>query len=66
MDSLHNWEFGSRSAVNASVGSGMLAANETVVAAHNDGRHAAVAVQDDGPKAAVAAQPQRQLKNIVE
>ena len=34
----------------------MLAANEAVVAAHNDGRDAAVAAQDDGPKAAVAAQ----------
>ena len=46
--------------MNAGVGSGMLtcmlAANEAVVAAHNDGRDAAVAAQDDGPKAAVAAQ----------
>ena len=44
------------SAVRQGVGSGMLAANEAVVAAHADGRGAAVAAQDDGPKAAVAAQ----------
>ena len=44
------------SAVEQGVGSGMLAANEAVVAAHADGRDAAVAAQDDGPKAAVAAQ----------
>ena len=42
--------------MNAGVGSGMLAANEGVVAPHADGQKAVVAAQDDGPPAAMAFQ----------